>query len=60
MKVEVLAHLLDIVQAGKAVKRFVDGRSFNENSDYDGSGRRCTQNLLIKSRRDLVSITQAK
>lgn len=30
MKVEVLAHLHDIVQAGKAVKRFVDGRSFND------------------------------
>ena len=30
MKDEVFAHLHDIVQAGKAVRRFVDGRSFDD------------------------------
>jgi len=30
MKDEVFAHLHDVVQAGKAVKRFVEGRSFED------------------------------
>ena len=32
MKDEVFAHLHDVVQAGKAVRRFVDGRSFDDYS----------------------------